>query len=156
MSNLTNKQQPPRQSKEVVTVKDVTMSKYDAMATSLEILTEVTVRAVEASKGSIGAIEAMGDQIKDSIEEMGKSVAENICGALAATMQEVLTQVLRNREPAAITAMGMAPAAATAAGSAGQEGGDAGAERTATVARQEEEATGEKPLGDGGETAGRR
>ncbi|CAL1378246.1 unnamed protein product [Linum trigynum] len=109
MSNPADKQQPPRQLKEVVTVKDVTTSKYDALAASLESLTEVTVRAAEASKGSIGAIEAMGDQIKASIEEMGKSVADNICGALAATMQEVLTQVLKSRERLAIPSMGTAP-----------------------------------------------
>ncbi|CAL1375628.1 unnamed protein product [Linum trigynum] len=136
------------------------------MAASLESLTEVTVRAAEASKGSIGAIETMGDQIKSSIEEMGKSVAENISGALAATMQEVLTQVLRNREPPAITSMGVAPAATIAAGSTGQEGCDAAAAskaeqprggavagRTAAVARREEEAAKEK-LSGGGEEAG--
>ncbi|CAL1379120.1 unnamed protein product [Linum trigynum] len=86
MSNPTDKQQLPRQNKEVVSVKDVTTSKYDAIAASLESLTEVTVRSAEASKGSIGVIEAMGGQMKASIEEMGKSVAKNICGALAAAM----------------------------------------------------------------------
>ncbi|CAL1354003.1 unnamed protein product [Linum trigynum] len=156
MSTPTNKQQPPRQNKEVVTVKDVTTSKYDAMAASLESLTEVTVREAEASMGSIGEIEAMGDQIKASIEEMGKSVAENICGALAATIQEVLTQVLRNREPATITIMGMAPAAAatgqecgnaTAGSKAKPPRGSAGADRVGSALRGG---------GGGGETVSRR
>ncbi|CAL1379015.1 unnamed protein product [Linum trigynum] len=139
MSNPADKHQPPRQLKEVVTVKDVMTSKYDAVAASLESLTEVTVRAAEASKGSIGAIEAMSDQIKASIEEMGKSVADNICGALAATMQEVLTQVLKSREPLAIPTMGaasttaitagVATATAAAASLAAQEGSDVRAAR---------------------------
>ncbi|CAL1413551.1 unnamed protein product [Linum trigynum] len=129
-----------------MTIKDVTTSKYDAMATSLESLKEVTVRAAEASKGSIGAIEAMGDQIKAFIEEMGKSVAENICGALAATMQEVLTQVLRNRESLASTTMMVAPAAAAAAGMALAAAAAAGARR--------EEETAEDKLSAGEDKGG--
>ncbi|CAL1371960.1 unnamed protein product [Linum trigynum] len=160
MSNPVDKQQPQRQLKEVVTVKDVTTNKYDALAASLESLTEVTVRAAEASRGSIGAIEAMGDQIKASIEEMGKSVAANICGALVATMQEVLTQVLKNREPlvtpatgaaqAAATAAGVEPTAAAAAGS-GAPSGDAGVGQTGARARREEKEAEAKPPGSGAE-----
>ncbi|CAL1359863.1 unnamed protein product [Linum trigynum] len=120
MTSPTDKQQPPRHNKEIVTIKDVTTSKYDAMASSLESLTEVTVRAAEASRGSIGAIEAMGDQIKASIEEMSKSVAENICGALTTTMKEVLTQVLKNREQPATAALAVTAAEKLA----GRGGGD--------------------------------
>ncbi|CAL1410747.1 unnamed protein product [Linum trigynum] len=167
MSNPTDKQPPSRQNKEVVTVKDVTTSKYDAMTASLESLTEVTVRAAEASKGSIGAIEAMGDQNKASIEEMGKSVTENICGALAATMQEVLTQVLRNREPPASTVMGRhwqhqpqrgrrPRREATTASKEELPRGGAGAGRTAAVERREEEEAEKKPSGGGGEAGAAR
>ncbi|CAL1410749.1 unnamed protein product [Linum trigynum] len=160
MSNPTDKQLSSRQNMEVVTVQDVTTSKYDAMAASLESLTKVTVRATEASKGSIGAIEAMGDQIKASIEEMGKSVAENICGALAATMQEVLTQVPRNREPPASTAMGPTLAAVAAARAAAQEGGDGREQGGAASRRRGGWAHGGDGApggggGGGGEAAGR-
>ncbi|CAL1407210.1 unnamed protein product [Linum trigynum] len=101
----------------------------------------------------------MGDQIKTSIEEMGKSVADNICGALAATMQEVLTQVLKSREQLVIPVMGAAPttaiaarvatAAAATVGSGARaarqeeqlrEGAGTGAGRTGAGARWEEEA----------------
>ncbi|CAL1380719.1 unnamed protein product [Linum trigynum] len=109
MTNPMNNPQSPRPSKEVVALKDVTTSKYDAITASLESLKGVTERTAEASKGLIGAIEAMGDQIKASIEEMCKSVAETICRALTATMKEVLTWVLRNREQPAILALVAAP-----------------------------------------------
>ncbi|CAL1352951.1 unnamed protein product [Linum trigynum] len=97
------------------------------MASSIESLTEVTERAAEVSKGSIGAIEAMGDQIKASIEEMGKSVAENICRSLATTMKEVLTQVLRSREqPATVTpTVTLAPTGEKAPGPGGGEEAEA-------------------------------
>ncbi|CAL1413079.1 unnamed protein product [Linum trigynum] len=98
MKNLTDKLQHQRSSKEVVTVKDVTIKNYDIIVMTHENLTESTERAAAASKGSVEAIEALDNQIKVSIEEMGKSVTENLCRALSETMREVLTSVLKSRD----------------------------------------------------------
>ncbi|CAL1382304.1 unnamed protein product [Linum trigynum] len=64
----------------------------------LESLTESTERAVAASWDSTGPIEALGGRITISIEEMGKSVTQNLCRALAEIMREVLVGVLKSKE----------------------------------------------------------
>ncbi|CAL1403767.1 unnamed protein product [Linum trigynum] len=56
-------------------------------------------RAAAASRDSTGAMEALGGQIAISIEEMGKTVTENLCQALAKTMREVMIGVLKNQAP---------------------------------------------------------
>ncbi|CAL1387593.1 unnamed protein product [Linum trigynum] len=94
-----DKPQLQKQGKEIVTMKDITMNKYDVIVTTLESLTESTERAA-ASWDSTGALEALGGQIAISIEEMGKYVTENLCRALAETMREVLVVVLKSKEPA--------------------------------------------------------
>ncbi|CAL1396136.1 unnamed protein product [Linum trigynum] len=85
--------------------------------TTLESLTESTVRSAAASRGSFGAIQALGSQLAVSIE-MGKNVTANLCRALAKKMREVLTGVLKSREqsqeprPAAATVTGIEEPAA--------------------------------------------
>ncbi|CAL1406097.1 unnamed protein product [Linum trigynum] len=93
-----DKQQQQKHGKEIVTVKDIMTNKYDVIVTALESLTESTERLAAASRDSTGAIEALGGRITISIEEMGKSVTENLCRALAETMREVLVGVLKSKE----------------------------------------------------------
>ncbi|CAL1413811.1 unnamed protein product [Linum trigynum] len=98
MSNK-DKPQQQKQGKEIVTVKDITTNKYDTIVTTLESLMESTERAAAASRDSTGALEALGGRITPSIEEMGKTVTEKMCQALADTMKEVLIGVMQGHEP---------------------------------------------------------